>query len=863
VEAAVDEVVFGRYRLIAVIGEGGMGKVYKAHDSVIGRDVAVKVLPTELSTEPGYRERFRREALTAARLTEPHIIPIYDTGEVDGQLYLVMPIIDGIDLHGLLTRDGAMSPERTVSVITQLAAALQAAHAVGLVHRDIKPSNALVTGDDFVYLIDFGIAHDAAATKLTSTGMMVGTWAYMAPERFTAGTADARADVYALACVLYECLTGALPFPGDSMEQQIRGHLTMDPPKPSDVNPAVPAGLDAVIAAGMAKDPDQRYQSARELATAAQHALTATASHSPQSVPTLLAAVGGGDDQSLTPTAAAQPVQSADSASSSPQQGTSAKTRPVIARDRLGVLTKIGQGGQGVVYRAPNVKTKFAASMVYKEYKPQTRAEIDFTALAAMPALVEDSLSYAEGERLISMATWPCALVEDAGATTGFVMPAIPQEFFIPLTTVKGVSSTSAEFQHLLNHPTVLDARGIKIDDVQRYTLLREVASGLAFLHKHGVCVGDISPKNLLFSLMPQEAAYFIDCDAVRINGVSALQQMETPGWEAPAGEELATIYSDAYKLGLLALRLLAGDQDTTNLQHLPSTAPSSVRQIITDTLTNRPQQRPLPEAWTYVLGGAIEQVQYQQNTATVASTPVSLPPDPPPTPIVHSRPSSRPSAPPPPPAPPIVRSRPPVAASAPPPSQPSSTSKIWAGVALAAVVIAAVVVIIVVLAVHNNPTPPSTPAAAPTTDANSAPSASAPPSTVTPPPDPVQQLQAIKDQDAPAVAQVVGQWIPQLSSKHATEPWTYDPEDNLTYEPAQILAEHQQLSQQYGAKLLWSGDWTTYDHPDYWVTVVPTTYPDSDSVLNWCHSVGRDPDHCSAQIVSTTLGTDGTHADG
>ncbi|MBV9721111.1 MAG: protein kinase [Mycobacterium sp.] len=856
----MDEVVFGRYQLLALIAEGGMGKVYKAHDSVIGRDVAVKVLPTELSGQPGYRQRFRREALTAARLTEPHIIPIYDTGEVDGQLYLVMPIIDGIDLHGLLARDGPMTPERTVRVITQLAAALQAAHAVGLVHRDIKPSNALVTGDDFVYLIDFGIAHDAAATKLTSTGMVVGTWAYMAPERFTTGTADARADVYALACVLYECLTGASPFRGDSMEQQIRGHLTLDPPKPCDVDSSIPAGFDAVIAAGMAKDPDQRYQSARELATAAQQALTADASHRPQSAPTLLAAVGGGDDQGSAPTAAAQTVQSAASAASSPQPGTSAKTRPVIARDRLGPLSKIGQGGQGVVYRAPNVKTKFAASMVYKEYKPQTRADIDFSALAAMPALVEDSLSYAEAERLISMATWPCALVEDAGAPTGFVMPAIPEKFFIPLKTVKGVSTTAAEFQHLLNHPTVVAARGISIGDVQRYSLLREVASGLAFLHKHGVCVGDISPKNLLFSLTPQEAVYFIDCDAVRINGVSALQQMETPGWETPAGEELATMYSDAYKLGLLGLRLLAGDQDTTNLQHIPSTTPGSVRQIITDTLTKPTQQRPLPEAWTYVLGGAIEEVEYQQQTT--AAAPVSVPPDPPPTPIVHSRPSSRPSAPPPPP-PPIVRSRPPVASSAPLPSQPGSASKIWAGVALAAVVIAAVVVVTVVRALHNNATRSSAPAATPTTETVSAPSPASPPSTNTPPLDPTQQLQAIKNQDAPAINQVVGQWIPQLSSKHATEPWTYDSEDNLTYEPAQILAEHQQLSQQFGAKLLWSGDWTTYDNSDYWVTVVPTTYPDSDSVLNWCRSVGRDPDHCSAQIVSTTLSPDGTHADG
>src|SRR5262249_28727480 len=129
-----------------------------------------------------------------------------------------------------------------------------------------------------------------------------------------------------------------------------------------------------------------------------------------------------------------------------------ARTAQVITRDKLGTRSKIGQGGQGVVYRAPNVKTKFAASMVYKEYKSAALAQIDFTALAAMPALVEQSLTYAQAERLVSIAAWPCALVEDAGRTTGFVMPAIPDEFFISLTTVKGVSATTAEFQHLLNH---------------------------------------------------------------------------------------------------------------------------------------------------------------------------------------------------------------------------------------------------------------------------------------------------------------------------------------------------------------------------------------------------------------------------
>ncbi|MFA1706043.1 serine/threonine-protein kinase [Mycobacterium intracellulare] len=265
----MDEVAFGRYWLIEVIGAGGMGKVYKAHDTVIDRDVAVKVLSPELGAEPGFRERFRREAHTAARLTEPHIIPIHDTGEVDGKLYLVMPIINGIDVGTLLKRDGPMSPHRAVVVIEQLAAALDAAHAAGLVHRDIKPSNALLTNRDFTYLIDFGIAHNVAATRMTKTGAIIGTLAYMAPERFTDGIADARADVYSLTCLLHECLTGRQPYPGDSAEQQITAHLTLNPPKPADLNPAVSAAFDDVIACGMAKKPTDRFVSAGELARAA------------------------------------------------------------------------------------------------------------------------------------------------------------------------------------------------------------------------------------------------------------------------------------------------------------------------------------------------------------------------------------------------------------------------------------------------------------------------------------------------------------------------------------------------------------------------------------------------------------------
>lgn len=266
---------FGRYEVIEEVGRGGMGTVYRAHDPKMLREVAIKVLPADLAGVPGYAERFRREAYAAGRLSEPHVLSVYEADEVDGQLYLVMPFVEGSDLHQLLEREGQLSPQRAVHIIDQIAAALDAAAASGLIHRDVKPSNVLITNRDFAYLIDFGIAHDAAATKLTSTGTTMGTWGYMAPERFTTGTADQRGDVYSLACVLYECLTGALPFPGQSMPQQVHGHCYLEPPRPTAVNRALPAGLDAVVARGMAKDPNQRFASASELAAAARQAVAA------------------------------------------------------------------------------------------------------------------------------------------------------------------------------------------------------------------------------------------------------------------------------------------------------------------------------------------------------------------------------------------------------------------------------------------------------------------------------------------------------------------------------------------------------------------------------------------------------------
>ena len=203
-----------------------MGEVWRAYDTTIDRFVTLKVLPANFADDPVFQERFRREARAAAGLDEPHVVPIHDFGEIDGRLYVTMRLIKGRDLQAVLT-DGPLSAERAVRIIEQVAQAVHAAHTVGLVHRDIKPSNILLDENDFAYLIDFGIARAAGETGLTATGGMIGTLSYMAPERFSSGQADARSDIYALACVLYECLTGSQPFPGDSLEQQLAGHLTV------------------------------------------------------------------------------------------------------------------------------------------------------------------------------------------------------------------------------------------------------------------------------------------------------------------------------------------------------------------------------------------------------------------------------------------------------------------------------------------------------------------------------------------------------------------------------------------------------------------------------------------------------------
>ncbi|BBX42461.1 serine/threonine-protein kinase PknH/PknJ [Mycobacterium simiae] len=265
---------FGPYHLKRLLGRGGMGEVYEAEHTIKEWTVAVKLMSDQFSQDPVFRERMKREARTAGRLQEPHVVPIHDYGEIDGKMFMEMRLVEGTDLDSLLKRYGPLTPPRAVAIITQVASALDAAHAAGVMHRDVKPPNILVTRDDFAYLVDFGIASATTDEKLTQLGTAVGTWKYMAPERFTNDEVTYRADIYALACVLHECLTGAPPYRADSAGVLVRAHMNDPIPQPSTVRTGIPKAFDAVIARGMAKKPEERYASAGDLALAAHEALS-------------------------------------------------------------------------------------------------------------------------------------------------------------------------------------------------------------------------------------------------------------------------------------------------------------------------------------------------------------------------------------------------------------------------------------------------------------------------------------------------------------------------------------------------------------------------------------------------------------
>lgn len=268
----------GGFVIESVAGRGGMGVVYRARQRQPDRVVALKVISSDYADDPEFRRRFQREAAIAAQIEHPNVIPVHAVGEADGTLYIAMRFVDGVDLRTLLAQQGRLEPRRAAAIIDQVAHALDAAHAQGLVHRDVKPANILISssgGREHAYLSDFGLSrYIEGSSALTGTGAFIGTIDYVAPEQARGERVDARTDVYSLGCVLFHALSGTVPFPAENEMAKLYAHDQRPPPSVLERAPDLPAAFESVLSRAMAKRPDERYLSAGELGRAALAAST-------------------------------------------------------------------------------------------------------------------------------------------------------------------------------------------------------------------------------------------------------------------------------------------------------------------------------------------------------------------------------------------------------------------------------------------------------------------------------------------------------------------------------------------------------------------------------------------------------------
>jgi serine/threonine-protein kinase len=259
------KVFSNRYEIQRQLAQGGMAEVYLAHDQLLNRPVALKALFPEYAREPSFVERFRREAQAAANLNHPNIVAIYDWGQEDGTYFIVMEYVEGRSLRDLIRSEAPLDPNQAAEISAEIASALGFAHRNGVVHRDVKPGNVLLTRSGTVKVTDFGIARAGTSDGLTQTGSVMGTATYFSPEQAQGLPVDGRSDVYALGVVLYEMLTGVAPFTADSPVSVAYKHVREDPVPPSERNPEIPGDLEVIVATALAKDPEQRYQTADDM----------------------------------------------------------------------------------------------------------------------------------------------------------------------------------------------------------------------------------------------------------------------------------------------------------------------------------------------------------------------------------------------------------------------------------------------------------------------------------------------------------------------------------------------------------------------------------------------------------------------
>jgi serine/threonine protein kinase len=348
------------YRIESVIGRGGMSVIYLATQVRLQRRVALKLLATELSQDERFRERFIQESRLASEINHPNIIPIFDAGEDSGYLYIAMRYVDGPSLRELLRRDGPLGLGRLIYIVEQVSSALDVAHAAGLVHRDIKPGNILVEeAADHAFLTDFGVAKRTTARGLTQTGLIVGTFEYVAPEQIEALPVDARTDVYGLGCTVYECLTGRLPFEHESEVAVINAHLKTPPPNVSQTRPDLPMALNDFVAKAMAKAPDDRYQSCGELAAALRAAALRSSTGPRPVVAAPLTHPGEPADRpNLAATVVSSDIQAPASASVDQPQTANQDTRsarrrpwmPVLVAGAIVAAAALGAGAFALVH---------------------------------------------------------------------------------------------------------------------------------------------------------------------------------------------------------------------------------------------------------------------------------------------------------------------------------------------------------------------------------------------------------------------------------------------------------------------------------------------------------------------------------
>ena len=268
---APDTIVDGRYRVLKRLGTGGMAEVWCAEDEVLGRNVALKLLGSRYAEDPEFRERFRREARAAAGLTHPNIVGIFDRAEWDGTPYIAMELVDGRTLKDLVIQRGPMPIDVAIDLTEQLLKALGYAHKRGIVHRDVKPQNVIIDGEGQAKVADFGIAR-AVNSDMTETGAIVGTVQYLSPEQAHGQPVDQRSDLYSAGVVLYELLTGRVPFDGEAPVSIALKHVSERPAPPSQLRPGIPPAIESVVLRALEKDPAYRFQSAEEFITALENA---------------------------------------------------------------------------------------------------------------------------------------------------------------------------------------------------------------------------------------------------------------------------------------------------------------------------------------------------------------------------------------------------------------------------------------------------------------------------------------------------------------------------------------------------------------------------------------------------------------